>query len=125
MSQLPRNYVRLEGELDRSKLIELEGGAYLFKGSVKIPLEYQDSNGDLRVHHSYINIVTFGDLALSLSLIKQGSWLSLEGNLEISRYNKKCNKCGVQTPNYWTDVRISNFVEIDRPNIGRFVDEYR
>lgn len=125
MSQLPRNYVRLEGELDRSKLIELDGGSYLFKGSVKIPLEYQDADGNTRVHHSFVNIVTFGDLAVSLSAVKQGSWVSLEGNIEISRYNKKCTKCGWQTPNYWTDIRISNFVEIDRPNIGRFVNDYR
>lgn len=123
MSNLPRNYVRLEGEIDRSKLIELEGGSYLFKGSVKIPVESQDSEGNVKVHSTYISIVTFGDLALALSQIKKGTWVSIDGNIEVSRYLKRCSKCNFQSTNYWTDVRVSNFVEIDRPDIGRFLDE--
>jgi hypothetical protein len=69
--------------------------------------------------------VTFGDLALALSQVKKGTWVSIDGNIEVSRYFKRCSKCNFQSINYWTDVRVSNFVEIDRPDIGRFLDEQR
>ena len=114
---LPMNYVRLEGELDRCRISEVSGGSYMFKGSVRVPIRYEAEGGHRKVYYNFFNIIAFGDIALSLSSLGKGSWAAFEGNLEISRYGKRCGHCNGADTTYWTDVRVSNFVELEKPSL--------
>jgi hypothetical protein len=117
MDGFPYNYVRLQGYLDKLKLIELGGGNYMLKGSVKVPIQHKDSEDITKLYYNYINIVVFGDLAAEIYSLGKGSWAVFEGNIEISRYNKKCYKCKNSSSAYWTEVRVSNFVPVDKPEL--------
>jgi len=118
MEGFPNNYARLQGSLDKLKLIELRGGNYMFKGTVKIPVEHTDGEGIHKLYYNYMNIVSFGDLATEIYSLGKGTWAVFEGNIEISKYNKKCYKCKNPNYSYWTEVRVSNFVPMDEPGVS-------
>jgi hypothetical protein len=107
------NYVRLNGMLEVFKLIDTSTGPML-KARIKIPEEHTNNVGIKSVYHTSINIQAWGDLALSLDDL-DGEWVSIEGNIETNRYEKGCSKCNYPTNMYWTYIRISNFVAINKP----------
>jgi len=102
MSLCGDNFVKLVGVVTK-KQVTAYGDSTLFKCILSIPTP--GNQGDQK-----IGVSTWGEKALYLNDIQEGTWLRIFGHIEKTSYKTKCRYCSGATTSYWTDVVIDNFV---------------
>lgn len=79
---------------------------HLFTGTISIPAS--DNEGRCQ----YLKVSSFS-CAEELDEVKEGSFLRVEGHLEINTSPIPCQKCGHNKTQYFTNIVIDNFVVLN------------
>ena len=106
MSLYGDNVVKLVGTITK-KQVTVYGDSTLYKCVLSIPAPVGYSGGQ------NIGVSTWGEKALYLADLKEGTWLRIFGHIEKTSYKTKCKYCNGATTSYWTDVVIDNFVVLE------------
>ena len=100
------NFVLLVGKITYPKFKELEGGGYMFKAKLAIPVP--ENNGT----YQYIKIGAWGDKAEALGELRSGTYIRMHGHIEESSYDSECRYCQGPEKKYWTEIVVDNFIMV-------------
>lgn len=111
MSNL-RNRVQLIGHVGQAPEIKTFESGKLARFSVATNESYKSTTGEWKEETYWHNVVAWGPIAERIEkTLQKGSFVMLEGKLTHREYTNDKNE-----KRYITEVRISNFVLLDKKN---------
>jgi single-stranded DNA-binding protein len=108
MTILGDNFVSLIGHITNKRFNTYDSGAVLFKCKLAVPTppDYK--------RKQYINVGAWGQMAESLGVLSEGTYIKVQGHLEKSSYETTCRYCGGLSNTVWMEVLIDNFTILEK-----------
>ena len=107
------NIVELQGEVVKPEFKSTSRGYPYFRCRLAVPITHRISVEEIITKNNHVNLVAWGELAESMKYLRTGHWIRVVGNLQQRRYESKCVSCNSPKTVFFTDVLVSNFVEVE------------
>ena len=105
-----KNYVELQGLLQRPSFSGADASYQRFKASLSLPFSFKEkATGEMKVGNNYFNIIAWGEVATALSEVPEGSLVCVRGVLQIRAYDGNCKFCSSPDKRYWTEISVESY----------------